>query len=56
MVQDEAFEIWAEWELLYPRRSTTRELLRRLGDERWLVSIVHHDFKRETALWDFLLA
>ncbi|PWN92685.1 MTHFR-domain-containing protein [Acaromyces ingoldii] len=52
--RDEAFAIWAEWELLFAKGSPTRELLRRIGDERWLVTVVHHDFKREKALWTFL--
>jgi len=52
--QEEAFAIWAEWEHLYALRSPTRQLLRSTGDERWLVSIVHHDYRDPRALWRFL--
>lgn len=52
--QDEAFAIWAEWESLYPTRSATHDLLHSIGENRWLVTVVHHDYKRENALWEFL--
>lgn len=54
--QEEASSIWNEWEQLYPPKSDTRKLLKDLGEKRWLLSIVHHDFKRPDALWDFLLS
>lgn len=53
--RDEAFGIWAEWELLFPRGSPARECLRRAGEDRWLVTVVHHDFKDPGALWRWLL-
>ena len=52
--RDEAFAIWREWELLFPPRSATRQLLRRIHDERWLVTVVHHDYKDPSALWRLL--
>lgn len=54
--RDEAFAIWREWELLYPPRSATRRLLRTVHDTRWLMTIVHHDYKAPHALWDMLTA
>lgn len=52
--RDEAFAIWREWELLFPPRSRTRSLLRDIHNERWLVTIVHHDYKDPDALWKLL--
>ena len=53
--QDEAFSIWAEWASFYPPGSSQRTLLDEVQETRWLVSIVHHDFKHPDALWSFLL-
>ncbi|CEH12264.1 5,10-methylenetetrahydrofolate reductase [Ceraceosorus bombacis] len=52
--RDEAFEIWAEWELLFPQGSPTQRLLKSIGDNKWLVTVIHHDFKDPGALWRFL--
>jgi methylenetetrahydrofolate reductase (NADPH) len=52
--RDEAFGIWSEWELLFPLTSPTRKLLHSVGEQRWLVTVIHHDYKRGHALWDFL--
>jgi len=52
--QEEAFAIWDEWSLLYPARSETSRLLRSISDSRWLVTVVHHDYKDEKSLWRFL--
>ncbi|KAH7906157.1 methylenetetrahydrofolate reductase-domain-containing protein [Hygrophoropsis aurantiaca] len=52
--KEEAFSIWAEWASFYSPGSSERSLLESVGRERWLVSIVHHDYKREDALWTFL--
>ena len=49
--RDEAFALWSEWERLYEPGSATARLLRQLEERSWLVSIVHHDFKDERALW-----
>ena len=54
MKQDEAFSIWAEWASYYPPDSEERKLLEGVRDRRWLVSIIHHDFQKEDALWTFL--
>ncbi|KAJ7632947.1 methylenetetrahydrofolate reductase-domain-containing protein [Roridomyces roridus] len=52
--KDEAFSIWSDWASLYRPQSAERELLERVRDERWLVSIVHHDYRDPQALWTFV--
>jgi len=56
IIQEEAFEIWDEWAHLFVPGSPTRTLLDGIRDERWLVSVVHHNYKDENALWELLLA
>ncbi|KAH9484119.1 Methylenetetrahydrofolate reductase 2 [Psilocybe cubensis] len=53
--KDEAFSIWSEWASFYRPGSEERKLLEGVRDDRWLVSIVHHDYKNKDALWTFLL-
>lgn len=53
--KEEAFRIWAEWSMFYPPGSAERELLERMRQERWLITIVHHDFKDPDGLWNFWL-
>ncbi|KAL7422693.1 methylenetetrahydrofolate reductase 1 [Cryptotrichosporon argae] len=53
--KEEAFEIWSEWARLYPRDSPAHRLLDGIGNEWWLVSLIHHDYKDADALWRFLL-
>lgn len=52
---EEAFGIWREWQRLYPKSSDSWKLLDTIHDSYFLVSIVHHDYVNEKALWDFLL-
>ncbi|KAJ9475873.1 Methylenetetrahydrofolate reductase 1 [Pseudozyma hubeiensis] len=52
--REEAFEIWAEWSLLFPKQSASRKLIEEVKDGRWLVTVVHHDYKQRDALWQFL--
>jgi methylenetetrahydrofolate reductase (NADPH) len=54
-LQNEAFSIWSEWASFHPPRSVERELLESVRDTRWLVSLLHHDYKDRDALWNFLL-
>lgn len=54
LTQEEAFEIWEEWSSFYPPDSQERKLLEDIRQRRWLVSIVHHDYKDPDALWTFL--
>jgi methylenetetrahydrofolate reductase (NADPH) len=53
--KEEAFDIWREWSLLYPRGSPARAVLEDVSDNWWLVSLIHHDYKDANGLWDFLL-
>ncbi|KDN38871.1 MTHFR-domain-containing protein [Tilletiaria anomala UBC 951] len=50
----EAFAIWAEWELLFPPQSATKQLLHEIGEQRWLITVVHHEYRDPDALWRFL--
>ncbi|ORY79008.1 methylenetetrahydrofolate reductase-domain-containing protein [Protomyces lactucae-debilis] len=53
--KDEAFALWAEWERLFEPASQSARLLRGVMERVWLVSLVHHDFKDEEALWRLML-
>ncbi|KAG9124492.1 hypothetical protein FRC07_011450 [Ceratobasidium sp. 392] len=52
--KDDAFMIWNDFGLCYPPDSPSRKLIEEVGKSRWLVSIVHHDYKNQNALWEFL--
>ncbi|KAH0583602.1 hypothetical protein H2248_009221 [Termitomyces sp. 'cryptogamus'] len=52
--KEEAFSIWADWASFYRPGSPERTLLESVRNERWLVSIVHHDYKNVDSLWTFL--
>ncbi|KAF8939507.1 hypothetical protein BGZ47_008146 [Haplosporangium gracile] len=54
--RDEAFEIWREWEHLYPKESASQKLLHQIGHDYWLFNVVHNDFKDENGIWDIVLA
>jgi len=41
--KDEAFSIWSDWASFYRPGSEARTLLEYVRDQRWLVSIVHHE-------------
>lgn len=52
--RDEAFEIWREWEHLYPQGSESRKLLHQIGHDYWLLNVVNNDFQDEDGIWDIL--
>lgn len=52
--RDEAFDIWREWELLFPPRTASRDFLHRIHQTRWLITVIHHDYKQADALWELL--
>jgi methylenetetrahydrofolate reductase (NADPH) len=54
--RDEAFEIWREWEHLYPKGSPSQKLLHQIGHDYWLFNVVHNDFRDENGIWDIVLA
>ncbi|KAJ3889733.1 methylenetetrahydrofolate reductase-domain-containing protein [Lentinula edodes] len=52
--KEEAFSIWLDWASFYRPDSPERKLLESVHNERFLVNIIHHDFKVEEALWTFI--
>jgi methylenetetrahydrofolate reductase (NADPH) len=54
--RDEAFEIWREWEHLYPKGSESRKLLHQIGHDYWLLNVVHNDFRDEDGIWNTVLS
>jgi len=53
--KEEAFSVWSQWAEFYPPNSPSRNILNTLQEDLWLVSVLHHNFKRPDALWTFLL-
>ncbi|CCH41059.1 putative secreted protein [Wickerhamomyces ciferrii] len=53
--RDEAFSIWLEWAKLYKKSTPTSKLLNHIHDNYILVSIVSHDYRNETGLWELIL-
>ncbi|KAF8941251.1 methylenetetrahydrofolate reductase-domain-containing protein [Dissophora ornata] len=54
--RDEAFEIWREWEHLYPKGSDSQKLLHQIGHDYWLLNVVHNNFRDENGIWDIVLS
>ena len=52
--KEEAFSIWKDWASFYPPGSVERNCLESVRKGWWLLSIVHHDYRRPNALWKFL--
>ncbi|KAG0140771.1 hypothetical protein CROQUDRAFT_69036 [Cronartium quercuum f. sp. fusiforme G11] len=52
--KEEAFVIWKDWSNTFDKESVSRKLLDKLYNDRWLCTIIHHDYKELNALWDFL--
>lgn len=53
--KEEAFEIWKEWKLLYPKDGDSARLIDNILNDYYLVTVLHHDYPNESALWDLLL-
>ncbi|KAK1218862.1 methylenetetrahydrofolate reductase 1 [Marasmius sp. AFHP31] len=51
--KEEAFSIWAKWASFYRPDSPERKVLDGVRQEKWLVSVIHHDYKNPEALWQF---
>lgn len=51
---EEAFEIWKEWKLLYKKESDSAKLIDGILRDFYLVTVIHHDYPKESALWDLL--
>ena len=54
--REEAFGIWAEWQRVFPPGTASSKLLEKVRKDYWLVSVIHHGFLEEGALWNDLIA
>lgn len=52
---EEAFGIWSEWQRIYKPGSESSRLLKRIRKDYWLVSVIHHGYLEDGALWRDLL-
>ncbi|EGW32726.1 uncharacterized protein SPAPADRAFT_137530 [Spathaspora passalidarum NRRL Y-27907] len=52
---EEAFSLWLQWARCYKMSSKSFQLLNSVYTDYVLVSLIHHDFPEESALWDTLL-
>lgn len=52
---EEAFEIWKEWKMLYKKDSDSAKLIDSILNSYYLVTVIHHEYPNESALWDLLL-
>lgn len=52
---EEAFGIWSEWQRIYKPGSESSRLLERIRKDYWLVSVIHHGYLEDGALWRELL-
>ncbi|KAI8365379.1 methylenetetrahydrofolate reductase-domain-containing protein [Radiomyces spectabilis] len=50
--KDEAFALWHEWAQIYDRQSASYQLLNTIGNEWYLMNIVHNDFPNTKGIWD----
>lgn len=53
---EEAFSLWNQWKYIYPKTSASYILLDDISKNYYLVTVVHHEYMREEALWDLLLS
>lgn len=53
--KEEVFNIWREWQYLYNPRSASFKLLEQIYNSYHLVTVLHHDYFQESALWDVLI-
>lgn len=52
---EEAFHLWIEWARCYKKNSKSFDLLNSINKNYILISLIHHDFQNEQALWEILL-
>ncbi len=52
--KDEAFELWAQWKLLYDGESKSAKTIQNVENTWYLVNIVDNNFKREFEIFDLL--
>lgn len=53
--KEESFSIWKQWMYLYNTQSVSFKLLEHIYNTYHLVTVVHHDYFHESALWDILI-
>lgn len=53
--RDEAFSIWLEWGKLYKKGSPSYDLIQNIHDNYYLITVVYHDYRHESGLWELLL-
>lgn len=56
ITQEEAFDLWTEWEEEYPPNSKSQLILHDIGERYWLVNVVHNDFQKPDLLFDVMLS
>lgn len=54
--KEEAFSIWSKWASFYAPGTEERATLDSVKQTKWLMSVVHHDYKNPRALWNFILS
>ncbi|ODV82451.1 methylenetetrahydrofolate reduct [Suhomyces tanzawaensis NRRL Y-17324] len=52
---EEAFNLWLDWSKCFKKDEESFKFLSDIRQNYYLVSIVYHNFKQETGLWDLLL-
>lgn len=52
---EEAFDIWGEWGRVYAKGSESARCIGEVGNDRWLVNIIHHGYRERGGLWGVLL-
>ncbi|KAF2744964.1 MTHFR-domain-containing protein [Sporormia fimetaria CBS 119925] len=52
---DEAYNIWKEWQRIYPSKGRTSQLLEEVRKDVWLVNVIWGDFLDPNGLWELLL-
>ncbi|KAF9570813.1 hypothetical protein EC968_001353 [Mortierella alpina] len=51
--KEEALEVWCRWAHCYPETSAARTLLETIGEEWYLVNVVHDDYHDPKSLFTF---
>ncbi|KAF7731700.1 hypothetical protein EC973_008872 [Apophysomyces ossiformis] len=54
--KDEAYALWTDWEQQYTRESDSAKLLKDIGEQYWLVNVVHNDFQEPDSLFNVFLS
>ncbi len=53
--KDEAYDAWLnQWATLYTENSESRDVLHKIHDEYFLITLVDNDFPSTSCLWELL--